>query len=81
MRIKKQDVLKALESITLAGEGTNMVESGAIQNVISFADEVIVDVKMNTPAMHIEKRAEADIIAVIKEKVYAAGGGCSRRCV
>lgn len=71
MRIKKQDILKALETITLAGEGTNMVESGAVQNVITFADEVIVDLKMTTPAMHIKKRAEADIIAVIKEQVYA----------
>ncbi|NND64130.1 MAG: Mrp/NBP35 family ATP-binding protein [Flavobacteriaceae bacterium] len=69
MQIKKQDVLKALESITLAGEGKNMVESGAVLNVITFADEVIVDIKMSTPAMHIKKRAESDIIKVIKEKV------------
>ncbi len=71
MQIKKQDVLKALESITLAGEGKNMVESGAVQNVITFADEVIVDLKMTTPAMHIKKRAEADVIKAIKEQVYA----------
>lgn len=71
MQIKKQDVLKALESITLAGEGKNMVESGAVMNVITFADEVIVDIKMSTPAMHIKKRAEADIIKTIKEKVHA----------
>ncbi|PQB05841.1 Mrp/NBP35 family ATP-binding protein [Aureitalea marina] len=67
--IKKQDVLRALESITLAGEGQNMVASGAVQNVVSFANEVIVDLKMSTPAMHIKKRAEADVIKVIKEQV------------
>lgn len=71
MQLKKQDIIKALETITLAGEGKNMVESGAVQNVITFADEVIVDIKMATPALHIKKRAEADIIKVIKEKVYA----------
>ena len=70
MQLKKQDILEALETISLAGEGMNMVESGAVQNVITFADEVIVDLKMTTPAMHIKKRAEADIIKVIKEKVY-----------
>ncbi len=48
-----------------------MVESGAVQNVITFADEVIVDIKMTTPALHIKKRAEADIIKVIKEQVFA----------
>lgn len=71
MQIKKQDILKALETITLAGEGKNMVESGAVTNVITFADEVIIDLKMTTPAMHIKKRAEEDIIKVIQTQVYA----------
>jgi len=71
MKLNKQDILKALETISLAGEGKNMVESGAVQNVITFADEVIVDLKMTTPAMHIKKRAEADIIKAIKDNVHA----------
>lgn len=70
MQIKKQDIIKALETITLAGEGKNMVESGAVQNVITFADEVIVDLILTTPAMHIKKRAETDIIKTIKEQVF-----------
>lgn len=71
MRINKQDIFKALETISLPGEGQNMVESGAVQNVVTFADEVIVDLKMNTPALHIKKRAEADVIKAIKELVFA----------
>ena len=71
MSISKQDILKALETITAPGEGKNMVESGAVQNVVTFADEVIVDLKLTTPAMHIKKRAEADVIKTIKEKVNA----------
>ena len=47
-----------------------MVESGAVQNVITFGDEVVVDVLLATPALHIKKRAEVDIIKVIHEKVY-----------
>ncbi len=69
MKIKKEDVLKALETITVAGEGKNMIESGVIKNVITFADEVIVDVVLTTPALHIKKRAEEDIVKTIKEKV------------
>lgn len=69
MNLNKKDILKALETISLPGEGKNMVESGAVQNVITFANEVIVDIKMQTPAMHIKKRAETDIINIIKEKV------------
>jgi ATP-binding protein involved in chromosome partitioning len=71
MQIKKQDILKALETITLAGDGKNIIESGVVQNVITFADEVIVDLTLSTPAMHIKKRAEADVIKVIKEQVLA----------
>ncbi|CAM3316833.1 Mrp/NBP35 family ATP-binding protein [Aequorivita lipolytica] len=71
MSISKQDILKALETITVSGEGKNMVESGAVQNVMTFADEIIVDLKLSTPALHIKKRAEADVIKTIHEKVDA----------
>jgi len=71
MSISKQDILKALETITVSGEGRNMVESGAVQNVVTFADEIIVDLKLSTPALHIKKRAEADVIKILHEKVDA----------
>ena len=70
MKLEKSDILKALESITVAGEGKNMVESGAVKNVITFGDEVIVDLVLSTPALHIRKRAEVDVMKAIHEKVY-----------
>ena len=69
MKFNKEDILKALETITVAGEGKNMVESGAVKNIMTFADEVIVDLEISTPAFHIKKRAKSDIIKTIKEKV------------
>jgi ATP-binding protein involved in chromosome partitioning len=69
MKIKKETVLKALETITVAGEGKNMVASGAVKNVMTFADEVIIDLLLTSPALHIKKRAEEDVIKAIKEKV------------
>lgn len=71
MKIDKKDILKALETITVAGEGKNMVESGAIANVVTFGNEVVVDLVLHTPAMHIKKRAEDDIKKTIHEKVSA----------
>lgn len=71
MKIEKQNVLKALETITMAGEGKNMVESGAVSNVVVFGNEVVVDLIMKTPALHIKKRAEDDIKKVISELVSA----------
>jgi ATP-binding protein involved in chromosome partitioning len=69
MKIEKQAILNALKTITIAGEGANMVDSGAVTNVMTFADEIVVDLKIATPAMHIKKRAEKDIIDIIKDKV------------
>ena len=70
MQLKKEDVYKALETISVAGEGQNMIESGAVQNIVTFADEVIVDLKLSTPALHIKKRAEVDVMKAIHEHVY-----------
>ncbi len=70
MKLEKSDILKALETISVAGEGKNMVESGAVKNIITFGDEVIVDLVLSTPALHIRKRAEVDVMKAIHEKVY-----------
>ncbi|HEX8017682.1 MAG TPA: Mrp/NBP35 family ATP-binding protein [Flavobacterium sp.] len=69
MKLDRKEILKALETITIAGEGKNMVESGAVANVITFGDEVVVDLLLHTPAMHIKKRAEDDIKKTILELV------------
>ena len=68
MKLDRKEILKALETITIAGEGKNMVESGAVKNVVTFGDEVIVDLIITTPAMHIKKRAEDDIKKLSHEK-------------
>ncbi|MCC9041902.1 Mrp/NBP35 family ATP-binding protein [Myroides sp. M-43] len=70
MKLDRKEILKALETITLAGEGKNMVESGAVSNVMTFGDEVVVDLVLSTPALHIKKRAEVDVMKVIHDQVY-----------
>ncbi|MGL2987119.1 P-loop NTPase [Flavobacterium sp. RSSA_27] len=69
MKLDRKEIIKALETITIAGEGKNMVESGAIANVVTFGDEVVIDLVLHTPAMHIKKRAEEDIKKTILEKI------------
>jgi ATP-binding protein involved in chromosome partitioning len=71
MKLDRKEILKALETISIAGEGKNMVESGAVANVVTFGDEVVVDLVLHTPAMHIKKRAEDDIRKTILEKISA----------
>ena len=71
MKITKQDILNALKTITVPGEGQNMVDSGAVKNVVTFADEVIVDITITNPALQARKKTEVEILKVIHEKVYA----------
>ncbi len=70
MKLNKQDILKALETITVVGEGKNMVESGAVTNVITFGDEVIVDITITNPSLQAKKRTEVDILKTIHDLVY-----------
>ena len=70
MKLIRKDILKALETISVSGEGKNMVESGAVQNVMTFGDEVVVDLLLSTPALHVRKRAEVDVMKAIHQHVY-----------
>ncbi|HEX8269995.1 MAG TPA: Mrp/NBP35 family ATP-binding protein [Flavobacterium sp.] len=68
MKLDRKEILKALESLSISGESKNMVESGAVTNVVTFGEEAVVDLVISTPAMHIKKRAEDDIRKLIHEK-------------
>ncbi|WP_121666990.1 Mrp/NBP35 family ATP-binding protein [Mesonia aquimarina] len=70
MKLEKKDILKALETISVSGEGQNMVESGVVKNIVIFGDEVEVDLQLATPALHIKKRAEVDVLKAIHKHVY-----------
>lgn len=70
MKLNKEDILKALGSITVPGEGQNMVDSGAVKNVMTFGDEVIVDITITNPSLQAKKRTEVDILKTIHEQVY-----------
>lgn len=70
MKLNKQDILNALKTITAPGEGENMVDSGAVTNVMTFADEVIVDITIRNPSLQAKKKTEVEILQTIHRKVY-----------
>ncbi len=70
MKLNKQDILKALETISAPGEGQNMIESKAVTNVITFGDEVIVDITIKNPSLQAKKKTEVDIMKTIHDLVY-----------
>lgn len=66
----KKQILKALEGITVPGEGQNMVESGAVKNIQIFGDEVVVDITINNPSLQARKKTEVEILKAIHREVY-----------
>jgi len=70
MKLNKQDILNALDTITAPGEGKSLVESKAIKNVVIFGKEVIVEVTISNPTLQAKKKVEVEIMKVIHDKVY-----------
>ncbi len=70
MKLNKKDILEALKNITAPGEGENMVDSGAVTNVVTFADEVIVDITIKNPSLQAKKKTEVEILQTIHKEVY-----------
>ncbi len=67
MTIHKKDISKALETITAPGEGNNLIESGAVKNMVTFDNEVIIDVTIGNPTLQAKKKVEVEIMKAIHE--------------
>nr|WP_221898675.1 Mrp/NBP35 family ATP-binding protein [Robiginitalea sp. SC105] len=70
VKLNKQKIRKALESITVPGEGENMVASGAVRNIQVFGDEVVVDITISNPSLQARKKTEVSILQAIHREVY-----------
>jgi ATP-binding protein involved in chromosome partitioning len=69
MSFKKEDIYKALETITAPGEGKSLVENKNVTNVVTFGDEVEVDVTISNPTLQAKKKIETEISKAIKTNV------------
>ena len=69
MSVKKQDIQKALETISAPGEGKNLVESNAIKNIVIFDKEVLVDVAISNPSLQAKKKVEVEIMKAVHDYV------------
>lgn len=70
VKLDKTEIFKALETITVPGEGGNMVETGAVRNVQVFGDEVVVDVTIKNPTLQARKKTEVSILQAIHREVH-----------
>ncbi|MDC1168711.1 Mrp/NBP35 family ATP-binding protein [Flavobacteriaceae bacterium] len=69
MAFTKQDIYKALETITEPGEGKSLIENNNISNLVVFGNEVIVDVSISNPALQAKKKIELEIKKAIHSLV------------
>jgi ATP-binding protein involved in chromosome partitioning len=69
---KKEDIYKALDTITAPGEGKSLVENKNITNIVVFGNEVEVDVIISNPTLQAKKKTETEITKVIKAHVSDA---------
>ena len=70
MKITRSAIEKALTSISLPGEGKNLMEANAVKNIHIFGDEVVVDIVMTNPALQAKKKVEVSIMKAIHDEVY-----------
>ena len=69
MSFTKQDIYKALETITEPGEGKSLIENKNISNLVVFGSEVIVDISISNPALQAKKKIELEIKKAIHSHV------------
>ncbi|QBA65089.1 Mrp/NBP35 family ATP-binding protein [Muriicola soli] len=70
MKLDKKEIIKALQSISVPGEGQNMFDSGAVKNIQTFGDEVVVDISITNPSLQAKKKTEVSILQAIHRQVY-----------
>lgn len=69
MAYTKSDLIEALKNIAATKGGTNLVDAGHVKNVQLFGDEAVIDVISESPALHVKKKLEVDILKTLHEKV------------
>ncbi|MCH1517357.1 MAG: Mrp/NBP35 family ATP-binding protein [Flavobacteriaceae bacterium] len=70
MNLAKQDIQKALTTISSPGEGKNLMESGAVKNIVVFGDEVVIDINLSNPSLQARKKVEVEILKCIHKEVH-----------
>lgn len=69
MKITKEAVYNALKTISLPGEGENIVDKGVVSNIMIFGDQVDIDIQLNNPSLQARKKLEVTILKTVHEQV------------
>ena len=70
MKLKKEAIIQALETLSVPGEGKSIIEAGALKNMQIFGDEVVLDLVIGNPSLQARKKLEVEILKTIHDQVY-----------
>ena len=70
MKITRDQVKKALRTISAPGEGGDLIESGAVHNIQIFGDEIDINVELANPSLQARKKLEVSILKTLHQEVY-----------
>ena len=70
MKITKDQVKEALKTISAPGEGGNLIDAGAVKNIMIFGDEIDLDISLQNPSLQARKKLEVTILKTLHEQVY-----------
>lgn len=70
MKITKEAVINSLKTISLPGEGGNIIDEGVVSNIMIFNDQVDIDLQLQNPSLQARKKLEVTILKTLHEQVY-----------
>ena len=68
MSIQRADVLEALKVVALPNTGNNIVEGGAVKDVVTTDNSITVTAMVTSPVLHVKKAVEEGIKKALAEK-------------
>lgn len=70
MKITREQVKNALQTLSAPGEGGNLIDSGAVTNIQIFGDEIDLNISLSNPSLQARKKLEVSILKTLHEQVY-----------
>ena len=70
MKITREQVKNALQTLSVPGEGGNLIDSGSVTNIQIFGDEIDLNISLSNPSLQARKKLEVSILKTLHEQVY-----------
>ena len=67
MNLNKQTVAETLKKVKSPAGNVSIVESGELQNIQVFGDEIDIDLEIKSPALNVRKKLEGEIIDTLSK--------------